>query len=326
MNEVCTTSECTVLQTGKCLLNHNPDACPNRFAAAKDTAEVGLAPVLLAPSVNARLDSSLTLTPEKTGLLASARLCTQIGMLGFPNSGKTAALVSLYLLVSKGKLSGFQFRDSKTLMALEQISRGARWHDTHYPQQLTAHTEIADGRAAGFLHFRLFNESENKCLDLLIPDIPGEWTDALASENRIDRLHFLRGSQVIWLFVDGRVLGSFEQRNLLIHRLETVVKRLAAFFGELSKPPISFVVTRRDQVEPHGPSVQKLVNFAKNFGFESDSVSVASFSENQSQIQPGTGLSELISSLHDSSAPKIGAWVDSARRNGARSILNFRGA
>ena len=325
MIEACSTSECTVLQTGKCLLNNNPESCPNRTAMQVE-ASAGLAPVLLAPSVSARLESSLTLTQEKAGKLASARLCLQIGVLGFPNSGKTAALVSLYLLVSKGQLSGFQFRDSQTLMALEQISRGARWHDTNLPQQLTAHTEIADGRTAGFLHFRLFHEVGNRHLDILIPDIPGEWTNALVDENRTDRLQFLRGSRIIWLFIDGRALGDIERRGLLIHRMETVVKRLSTFFGALSKPPIAFVVTRLDQAVPHAPSIQKLVEYAQGFGFESSSVNVASFSETGSEIQPGTGLSELISNLIGKQEPRTDSWPDAQKRDGARSIMNFRGA
>lgn len=324
MNEACSTSECTVLQTGKCLINNSPETCPNR-SRTLGNANVGLAPVLLAPAVNARLESSLTLTKEKAGELASARLCTQVGILGFPNSGKTAALVSLYLLISKGQLSGFQFRDSQTLMALEQISRGARWNDTDVPQQLTAHTEIADGRTAGFLHFRLFHEFGRQSLDILIPDIPGEWTTALADENRTDRLQFLRGSREIWLFIDGRALENIEQRGLLIHRMETVVKRLSSFFGATSKPPIAFVITRLDQAVPHAPSIQRLVEYAKGYGFETRSVSVASFSQNGSKIQPGTGLAELISSLPGKQDPGTTSWQDANRRDDARSIMNFRG-
>jgi hypothetical protein len=280
--------------------------------------------VLLEPSVSARLESSLALTQEKAGKLASARICLQIGVLGFPNSGKTAALVSLYLLISKGQLSGFQFRDSQTLMALEQISRGARWHDTNLPQQLTAHTEIADGRTAGFLHFRLFHEVGNRSMDILIPDIPGEWTDALVDENRTDRLQFLRGSRVIWLFIDGRALENIEQRGLLIHRMETVVKRLGTFFGLSSKPPISFVITRLDQAVPHAPSVQKLVAYGRSHGFESSSVSLASFAQGGSEIQPGTGLSDLILSLFGRQEIRIDSWPDAPKRDGARSIMNFR--
>lgn len=287
---------------------------------------MGLAPILLAPAVNARLESSLTLTQERARRLASARLCTQVGILGFPNSGKTAALVSLYLLISKGQLSGFQFRDSQTLMALEQISRGARWQNSDLPQQLTAHTEIADGRTAGFLHFRLFHESGNQSLDILIPDIPGEWTDALVDENRTDRLQFLRGSSVIWLFIDGRALDSLEQRGLLIHRMETVVKRLSILFGASPKPPIVFVGTRLDKAVPHAPSIQKLTEYAQGFDFEASSVNVASFSENGSVIQPGTGLSDLVSNLPGKQDAVPVSWPDAPKREGARSIMNLRGA
>ncbi len=93
------------------------------------------------------------------------RYCKIVGILGAPGAGKTGCLVSFYLLLAHGRLSGFDFRDSKTVMAFEEISRGARRWDANYPEQLTSHTEISDERTAGFLHARLRTKVDNKPID-----------------------------------------------------------------------------------------------------------------------------------------------------------------
>ena len=49
-----------------------------------------------------------------------------VAILGEPAAGKTACLVSLYLLLARGRLEGFAFADSTTLRGFEEISRGAR--------------------------------------------------------------------------------------------------------------------------------------------------------------------------------------------------------
>ena len=120
-----------------------------------------------------------------------------VGILGEPDAGKTASLVSLYLLLSRGKLTGFKYADSRTLMAFQEISQGAlRWNEGEHPQQLTTHTKLADGRSAGFLHLRLMPTEGSEAVDLLLPDLPGEWTTALTDSNRFDRLDFLKGADV----------------------------------------------------------------------------------------------------------------------------------
>jgi hypothetical protein len=86
------------------------------------------------------------------------------------------------------------------------------------------------------------------------------------------------------------------------------------------------VGARLDKTVPHAPSVQKLTEYAKGYGFESSSVNVASFSENGSEIQPGTGLFDLISNLPGKQDALLVSWPDAPQREGARSIMNLRGA
>ncbi|MEH2469277.1 hypothetical protein V1281_001472 [Nitrobacteraceae bacterium AZCC 2161] len=88
------------------------------------------------------------------------RYCTLIGILGDPDSGKTAALVSLYLIASYTQHEGFGFADCRSLMAFNDISQRARhWNEGAPPDQMTVHTEAPDERTAGFLHLRLLCET-----------------------------------------------------------------------------------------------------------------------------------------------------------------------
>jgi len=76
-------------------------------------------------------------------------------------------------------------------MAFEEISRGARrWNEGHQPDQMTSHTELSSDRSPGFMHLRLRQTSTNESADILMPDLPGEWTTSLIESNRVDRLNF----------------------------------------------------------------------------------------------------------------------------------------
>jgi hypothetical protein len=325
MEITCSNPDCTVAQTGKCLLNNEVESCPHRTALAASGETAGLPPVLDAPVANVRLAASLTLDRDAAAAIASSRACTQVGILGFPDSGKTAAIVSLYLLLAKGLLRGFEFRDSRTLMALEKTSRGARkWNVTALPEQVTAHTESADGRTAGYLHLRVYAHSCGRCLDLLLPDLPGEWTTSLVDRNRTDRLNLLRSAKVIWLFADGRQLLKHEQRHHALHRLELVLRRLAAFLGEQS-PSITLVVTHKDRGSPDGASIAALESTAAQLGLRMSTLQIASFTIDEKVAAAGEGLAELLEGLCSPMGPRVSAWADSPRRPGSRGVLSFRG-
>lgn len=286
----------------------------------------GLPPVLDAPLANVRLTSSLSLGMAEVNALASGRFCSLVGVVGFPNAGKTAALVSLYLLIAKNMLGGFEFRDSRTLMALEQVSRGARrWDATALPEQLTAHTESTDGRTAGYLHLRLHSQTQQRSLDLLIPDLPGEWTSALADENRADRLEFLRSASVIWLFVDGRQLLDLDKRNHAIHRTEIVLKRLVSFIGK-GMPPVTVVITHRDKGVPDDDVRSRLSQATDRLGIRASIVHIASFTSNEQVTKAGSGLVDLLEPLTTCASQGRASWSDSPRSADGRSMLAYRDA
>ena len=170
---------------------------PMSDAAAVDPEEA-----LVAALASCHMMSFLHLASRKS-LDVASYVDTAEGELGRREDGKTAMLVCIYLLLAAGKLPGYAFRNSDSLIALEEISRGARrWKAGDAPGSLTQHTEARDERAAGFLHFRL-SRGDDELADFLFPDLPGEWTTALIDHNRSDRLDFLRSADAIWIMLDG---------------------------------------------------------------------------------------------------------------------------
>ena len=293
----CLNSECTVAQTGLCLLNNQPDECPNRAVGHEvdlggDGSTMHDEPVLLAPEVAPRFPPSAVLGMDDVRALMGKEYCRIIGLLGTPNSGKTACLVSLYLLLAHNRLDGFTFADSKSLTALDELSRGARSWDGAMPEQMTIHTESGDGRSAGFVHFKLFRKSDCARLHLFIPDLPGEWSTVLIESNRTDRLSFLRATDAIWIMIDGQTLIDKVQRLSAMHRASVLIDRIAAFFSP-DIPAVRLVVSRFDLGTPAEETLQELREQAARHSIDLSVSNIASFSETEG-ITAGTGIADLI--------------------------------
>jgi hypothetical protein len=324
----CHQENCTVATTGVCLLNNDAATCPNRSAAADEANLAGnavrLAPPLKDPPKNPRFPLSLTLTPPQMRKMMGGRYCHLVGILGAPDAGKTAALVSLYLLTARSQLAGFTYADSRSLMAFDDISQGAcRWNDGQIPEQLTVHTELTDERSAGFLHLRIKPADHGEAVDLLLPDLPGEWSTAMVDSARVDRLDFLKRADVVWLMVDGRQLSDPTTRQFALHRTNLLMQRLAALVTPA--PPVILVVTRRDQGEPNEATLDTLRAEGHIRGLSLQIISIASFDETGA-VPPGTGIAELITAsiLMGGKAPDF--WPDREDKSaGERAMMRFRG-
>lgn len=329
MVAACKKPDCTVAQTGICLLNNKADTCPERLPAGidsdtSDSIELTVPPPLSAPRRNPQFPSSLTLTPDALREACGGRFFRLIGILGAPDAGKTALLVSLYLLLSRNSLEGFKYADSMSLLAFDEVSRGARrWNQGKPPEQMTNHTEPPDHRTAGFLHLRLRNR-KSEATDILLPDLPGEWSTSFIDSNRVDRLGFLKAADVIWLMIDGRQLIELPSRQQVLHRSSLLLQRVSELLGS-NVPPVFIVISHRDLGNPSDASIQKLHTEAQRFGVPIKIVQVSSFSDNDSVI-PGTGIAELIeSSLAGTSKSSVEAWwPDSEAGSPKRQFLRFR--
>jgi hypothetical protein len=246
-----------------------------------------------------------------------------VGILGAPDSGKTALLASLYLLLAHDRLAGYAYADSKTLMGFEEISKGARrWNNGRLPEQLTSHTLMADERIPGFLHLRLQATDRGRVADFLIPDLPGEWTDSLIDEARSDRWAFLESADVLWLMVDGRGLAN-GQHLLRLHRLKLLLDRLQSLLTS-PYPPILLVITRRDVVDVPQDILDRMTALADERGFEVAVHLVASFVAEDSQLQPGEGIAPLVHASAITQPSRPTTRGHDPRGAGAREMLRYR--
>lgn len=304
MSTACSLEGCTVADTQRCALENDPTTCPNRVGGgdttiatpsscvAPDGKELG-APVLDSPAEHPSFPRSSTLGSEVIAEMMSDKYVTVVGILGYPESGKTACLASLYLLVSNDRLQGWSFADSRSLMGFEEISRGARrWNEGKLPDQMTVHTEMADDRQPGFLHLRLKRDADGRCVDLVLPDLPGEWTKELVATSRSDRFAFLASADVLWVVVDGRTLQSVELRQGVITRLGQLAGRLRGLLTD-SMPRLLLAVTHRDLGELPPATLERVHNELAKHQVVAIVVPVAPFSDNEN-FKAGFGLADLI--------------------------------
>jgi Double-GTPase 2 len=331
----CKFEGCTVAETGKCAVENDPDTCPNRIAAlapaganGSDTNSDGAAdsfgaPVLPQPVENPSFPRSTTLGSEVIEQMMSSRYVNVIGILGEPESGKTACLASLYLLVSNAKLEGWSFADSRSLMAFEESSRGARrWNEGNPPEQMTVHTEMANDRQPGFLHIKLVRSSDQRSFDFALPDLPGEWTKALIRSSVSDRLAFLKSVDVIWIVVDGRTLISKEQRQGVISRLGQLAGRLRALI-EGAMPRVLLVLTHRDGGEVPDSVLQRVNDEVAKYGLNLTVVPVAPFSDDN-KFKPGFGLTSLLDATVGEAPAPPDIWPSRKSTSNTRSFLAHR--
>jgi hypothetical protein len=336
----CKFEGCTIDETGICALSRDPLSCGNRInnavddatsADAQDNDEVASllgerlgTPVLDQPERASPFPSSRALGLEDLNALMGIRYVNVVGVLGDPESGKTACLACLYLLVSHAMLEGWSFADSRSLAAFEEIVRGARdWNDGKSPEQMTVHTELADDHGPGFLHLRLVRLSDGRCVDLALPDMPGEWTQSLVNTARSDRLDFMKSADAIWIVIDGRTLAEIEKRQGLIARVGQLVGRLSSMLdGRV--PRLMIVVTHRDLHVLTENVVSRLQTELARRGVSAEIVSVAPFSDAPNNVPAGFGIAELINMTVGKPSDRPTFWQSTEPTEGDRAYLNYR--
>lgn len=225
--------------------------------------------------------------------LAAKRPVRLIGLLGSPDAGKTMALVSTYLLAAAGKLEGYEYRNSESAFAFNDLSRGARaWAQGRMLDQIVPHTELADERRPGFLHLRLHSESIGSTVDLAFPDLPGEWTETLINKNVYDRLGFLRNADAIWIFVDGEALANLETGHDICARTCAAIGRVAEHLPR--RLPLKLVVTRADQYESIPSAVlDPILEEAERHRYELEVHEIISV-DRANKKRSGKGIPELL--------------------------------
>jgi len=346
MRGACEDSNCTFNVTKVCVRGLAADECPNR--PLLDAQELGDddeearrpepvvvpppapvrapigAPVLERPREMPRLPESRTLDIGQANALMEARQTFMIGIVGLPAAGKTACLVSAYLLLAKGEFEGFSFADSDTLRAFEEISTGSRtWSKGSPPEHLTQHTTLSNDREAGFLHLRLRRQADGRLFDLLMPDLPGEWSKELIDKRDSTRLEFLRSASVIWFMIDGRQFASDKTVVYARYRAGILLERLAELLG-VHRPRILVVPTWQDSGALPAAEASNLIGCGKSCGFEIEIAPIASFSWNDA-VQPGHGVASLVQRSIACSSEAPDFWPASDASADDRALAAFRG-
>lgn len=346
MTGTCKIEGCTVDETGKCAMEREPATCENRVSVGplagaspssfgnapkvggvdegeEQNQTIG-APVLESTEHAPAFPSSTTLGLDVVSRLMRSRYVTGIGILGESNSGKTACLVSLYLLVSNGLLNGWTFADSASLTGFEDIARAARvWNEGQPPDQITLHTEMADDRQPGLLHLRLKRKSDGKRVDITLPDLPGEWTEALIRSSRSDRLEFMKAAEAMWLVVDGKALRELTTRQGAITRLGELLGRLEDMTKECP-PKVLVVVTYRDKGALDRSIRDRLEAELGKRALSAEIVEVAPVADNEETCKSGFGIEALLDASVGVAPATAEFWSSTTPVAGLRAYLGYR--
>lgn len=356
MRGSCSNSTCTYNATRSCVLGNPPEECPNRPLMVDDSDNTALAERIFSNSIAEHqqdddeeeahgtasastsvggavlaapddelpfLPASRTLGIEQVNAMMESRPTCMVGIVGLAGAGKTAALVSAYLLLSRNQFGGYSYADSETLRAFEEIAGASRtWPEGSPPEQITSHTTLSNDREAGFLHLRLWRDADDRLFDILLPDLPGEWSQALIRRNDFERLLFLQSASVIWVMVDGRRFADDHKVMKARFDARLLIERMANLL-EGRRPKIFLVPTWQDSHPFPQDEADGLAEYAATFGFEVELTGIASFSWNDDML-PGHGIANLFDRSFCSipSAPEF--WPESESCADDRKLQAFR--
>lgn len=139
-----------------------------------------------------------------------------IAVLGPYDAGKTCLLASFFLQLTSGQRGPFPYRfaSSRTLYGFQAlIDRANRWSGKE-GDEIVAHTPKEETEHPGqFLHLgvRPSDASDDRHLDILLSDVPGEWFTQWASRTDDEarrRLGFIQRSDGFVIVVDAAALLS----------------------------------------------------------------------------------------------------------------------
>jgi GTPase SAR1 family protein len=335
----CPKGGCSVAESGICLLSHRPPtSCPN-FRPAEGVlsttppiAESSIAPenVLEADEASKspapgerRFHIGLELGTDDALAISRGRYCHLIGVLGASGAGKTCCLLALYLSALHGRLPhGYRFAGSLTLKGFEDRARRLRqWTKGPLPTQLADHTVLGNPREAALLHMSLRQGPAGRRVDLLLTDLPGEWSKTLIDRaSTAERLAFLQRADGIVVVVDGKRLESVE-KNAEVLQTKHLFERLKTNVGIDLTIPFTLLVSKGDEIEMRlSEDAKDIIQHARSLGFKIEPIVAAAFSYN-TKFESGTGVFEAIERLID----EVSEPAEKAVAAPAREARQFSG-
>lgn len=336
----CEKFDCTVGTTGRCLISHpDPLSCPH-FRSGTDIVELSAEVpgieateiaeddhALPAKTIGRTFHQGIELGADDAVEIMRARYAHLIGVLGSTDAGKTCLLSSLYLMASGGTLpASYQFAGSLTLQAFEDRARGLReWEKGALPSQLVDHTILAHPRQPSLLHLAIQEKVANRRrVDLLLTDLPGEWTDNLVLRAaNAPSFDFLRRADGIIIVVDGKLLVS-DRRFMEVQRIRQFIERLSTDVGIGRDVPFVLLISKSDEIAMQMPEgALELKEYLESLGYRATAVSAAAFSRLPKEVKSGTGVFEAIETFINSE-PIIHGGSISPATSTDRSFQRFK--
>jgi hypothetical protein len=303
----CKNRDCTVAATKTCVLLRTPlESCEffvSDGAAAPPESSSSPDP-LETIDVDARhFFPGFELGTADAAEIMRGRYGTLIAVLGQYDVGKTCFLISLYLLIACRAIgTELAFAGSLTLNGFEARARRIRkWKNGTLPKQFADHTVLADPRMPALLHLALrTTDSERTRHDLLITDLPGEWsTDLVKDVQTADRFDFLKRADGIIISLDGPMLSG-DSRHAAADDAKNLLTRLCDAVKVDRSVPLVLMITKSDEISMTiPPIVDSVVAHAKAKGFNPQVVAVAAISRTPEKVKSGTGVLDVIERVLD---------------------------
>lgn len=318
---VCSKTDCTFAITGTCLVSvDNPaQQCPNLKAAPLLHPETEQADPGEEVSENAEEGVRQFPTGLELGLDGAARVMRSrytrlVGVLGQAEAGKTCLFTSMYLQLTGRKLfPRYRFIASETLLGFEQRARHLRdWSKGGVPEQIVDHTHLGQSRSPAFLHLA-FHDDQKTRHDLLLPDLPGEWTSRLLSDaSTADRFAFLVRADIILIVLEAPAFANPRTRNNALTDANHLLERLANKIRLPTTIPILLALTKCDQTSGEVPAcLESVVGTAARLGYSASTIPLSAFPAEGTTIQSGFGIDSLIAHLTSPYAESDGLCIAS---------------
>lgn len=334
----CDNDDCTVAETGMCLEGHpDPSQCPyfhpvKELAPSQSSEEEPQAtarPETEEPPLLRRFHSGNELGIEEAFEIMRGRYMHLIGILGAYNVGKTCFLSSLYLMAACGGLQpDYLFAGSLTLQGFEIRARRLRkWKGGGLPAKLADHTYLQDSSTPAFMHLALQEQSnEPRRLELLLTDLPGEWsTDLINRGNTASRFAFLGRADGIIYVIDGPLLASARSRNSQVLAAKLMHQRLLYDVKVDKDIPLVLFISKSDELDMRRPRViAQITEDAFQLGFRPAVILGASFSRKPAKIPSGTGVLEAIKTIVNYDWPQPLSFESKRVPKGSRAFWRFR--
>lgn len=292
----CKNPDCTAATTGRCLLGKpTPHECEYYGPVVTAAAEEKESEKAETPKEGRTFHTGSELGVSDTLQVSSGSYTHVVGLMGAYNAGKTCFLLSLYLMASQQCLpNGYLFRRSLNLQGFEDRARKLReWESGALPEELADHTSLADDRRPAFLHLGLAKNEER--IDLLFPDLPGEWTTSLINRaETAKRWEFLKRADGIIVVLDGiELMGN--DRFVHVTSAKHLFERLKVTLQIPIDMPFVILVSKADEIQMQEPPILgEITQSAFDLGFAPKVILCASFSRNPQVVANGVGVVDAV--------------------------------